>query len=189
MKKHCQNIKMHNSRHEQVSLVEDPEDLERLREMEQKFGIRSSDPEPRGPSKSRAPSSDTARPMTAQEAIDFALAKSLQEHSSQERRRSTRSTGGRMPFLSLTQTKRTTRSDKPSNEGMKEAVKRPLEIDEDLVWANKRTKSLQLPEPRWSRPLIYPSSGLGRTPVEYDDLYRLNPEEWLNDNIINFYMK
>ena len=67
--------------------------------------------------------------------------------------------------------------------------KRLLEIGEDPMLAHERQKPLQLPEPPWAKPLIYPSTGLGRTPVEYEDLHRLSPGEWLNDNIINFYMK
>jgi len=188
MKKHCQNITISNTRREDSSLVEDPKDSERLLELDHVSRSRSSAIEPRGSTKPSRHSGDPPRSISLQEAKDPVLARTLQEQSPPERRRSARSTGAAVSFLSPARTKRTTRSEKPSKEGMKEAAKRPLEMDED-VRANKRKKSLQLPERPWSRPLIYPPSGLGRTPVEYDDLHRLNPEEWLNDNIINFYMK
>jgi Ulp1 protease family, C-terminal catalytic domain len=41
----------------------------------------------------------------------------------------------------------------------------------------------------WSSPLIYPKTGKRRMTVEYDDLYRLDEDEFLNDNLIGFYLR
>lgn len=43
--------------------------------------------------------------------------------------------------------------------------------------------------PRWEQPLIYPPSGPKRTTVEFDDLSRLDDGEFLNDNLISFYLR
>ncbi|RPA76861.1 hypothetical protein BJ508DRAFT_197989, partial [Ascobolus immersus RN42] len=37
--------------------------------------------------------------------------------------------------------------------------------------------------------LVFPPTGRDRAIVEYDDLTRLNQGEFLNDNLINFYLK
>ena len=42
---------------------------------------------------------------------------------------------------------------------------------------------------RWAKPLTYPSQGKKRTTVEWDDLERLDEGEFLNDNLISFYMR
>jgi len=39
------------------------------------------------------------------------------------------------------------------------------------------------------RPVIYPPIGRQRAPVDFDDLLRLDNGNFLNDNLINFYMK
>ncbi|KAL9596492.1 MAG: hypothetical protein Q9219_005753 [cf. Caloplaca sp. 3 TL-2023] len=41
----------------------------------------------------------------------------------------------------------------------------------------------------WYRPLIYPKEGKKRTTVEWDDLERLDEGEFLNDNLIAFYLR
>ena len=41
----------------------------------------------------------------------------------------------------------------------------------------------------WKSPLIYPRNGKRRMTVEYDDLYRLDEDEFLNDNLIGFYLR
>lgn len=41
----------------------------------------------------------------------------------------------------------------------------------------------------WSRPLVYPKDGKKRTTVEWDDLERLDDGEFLNDNLIAFYLR
>lgn len=43
--------------------------------------------------------------------------------------------------------------------------------------------------PRWTRPLVYPFEGQKRANVDFEDLDRLNPEEFLNDNLVNFYIR
>jgi Ulp1 family protease len=43
--------------------------------------------------------------------------------------------------------------------------------------------------PTWDSPLVYPQTGKKRTTVEYSDLYRLDDGEFLNDNIIEFYIR
>jgi Ulp1 family protease len=42
---------------------------------------------------------------------------------------------------------------------------------------------------QWKTPLIYPKTGKRRMTVEYDDLYRLDEDEFLNDNLIGFYLR
>lgn len=42
---------------------------------------------------------------------------------------------------------------------------------------------------RWQKSLTYPATGRHRTTVDADDIPRLNEDECLNDNIINFYLK
>ena len=43
--------------------------------------------------------------------------------------------------------------------------------------------------PRWSKPLIYPKVGKKKTTVEQVDLERLDEGEFLNDNLIGFYLR
>lgn len=43
--------------------------------------------------------------------------------------------------------------------------------------------------PHWSKPLIYPKTGKKKTTVEYVDLERLDEGEFLNDNLIGFYLR
>ena len=43
--------------------------------------------------------------------------------------------------------------------------------------------------PRWPKPLIYPKVGKKKTTVEYVDLERLDEGEYLNDNLIEFYLR
>jgi Ulp1 family protease len=44
-------------------------------------------------------------------------------------------------------------------------------------------------EPKWATPLLYPFEGPKRQIVDYEDLDRLKSEEYLNDNLINFYLR
>ncbi|KAI5838050.1 hypothetical protein DFP73DRAFT_565605 [Morchella snyderi] len=48
---------------------------------------------------------------------------------------------------------------------------------------------LELPKPPWETPLVYPPNGPRKEVIDYDDLKRLNSNSYLNDNIINFYLK
>ena len=49
-------------------------------------------------------------------------------------------------------------------------------------------RARELP-PKWNQPLLYPFEGAKRANVDFKDLARLNPTEFLNDNIINFYLR
>ena len=42
---------------------------------------------------------------------------------------------------------------------------------------------------RWKKPLTYPYSGPKRTTVEWDDLDRLEPDNFFNDNLIGLYLR
>ena len=41
----------------------------------------------------------------------------------------------------------------------------------------------------WSKPLIYPKEGKKRITVEWSDLEKLDEDEFLNDNLISFYLR
>lgn len=41
----------------------------------------------------------------------------------------------------------------------------------------------------WKNPLLYPKTGKRRMAVEYGDLYRLDEDEFLNDNLIGFFLR
>lgn len=43
--------------------------------------------------------------------------------------------------------------------------------------------------PPWDKPLIYPKSGKKRAEVEFRDLERLDDNEFLNDNLIGFFLR
>ena len=43
--------------------------------------------------------------------------------------------------------------------------------------------------PEWQKPLIYPKSGKKRAEVEFRDLERLDDNEFLNDNLIGFFLR
>lgn len=51
------------------------------------------------------------------------------------------------------------------------------------------SSKLELPKPRWKKSLVYPPIGPKREIVDYDDLSRLNSNQFLNDNIVNFYLR
>ena len=42
---------------------------------------------------------------------------------------------------------------------------------------------------RWKKPLIFPMTGKKKTTVEYDDLERLDDGQFLNDNLLGFYLR
>ena len=42
---------------------------------------------------------------------------------------------------------------------------------------------------RWKKPLVYPASGKKKTTVEFNDLERLDDGQFLNDNLIGFYLR
>ena len=43
--------------------------------------------------------------------------------------------------------------------------------------------------PRWTEPLIWPRNGKKRVTVDFDDLERLDEEEFLNDNLVEFALR
>lgn len=42
---------------------------------------------------------------------------------------------------------------------------------------------------RWKRPLIYPRAGKKRETVQFDDLQRLDDDEFLNDNLVSLFIR
>lgn len=64
----------------------------------------------------------------------------------------------------------------------------PPSEPEDSLRETKIPK-LELPKPRWETSLVYPPTGPKREVVDYDDLSRLNSDQFLNDNIVNFYLR
>lgn len=59
---------------------------------------------------------------------------------------------------------------------------------EDLEKRMAEQSDTQKLEP-WPEPIIYPSTGTNRTTVEFEDIFRLEDGEFLNDNIISFYLR
>lgn len=59
---------------------------------------------------------------------------------------------------------------------------------EDLEKRMVEQSDTQKLEP-WPEPIIYPSTGTNRTTVEFEDIFRLEDGEFLNDNIISFYLR
>lgn len=55
--------------------------------------------------------------------------------------------------------------------------------------ASSKIPKLELPKPRWETSLVYPPTGPKREVIDYDDLSRLNSDQFLNDNIVNFYLR
>ena len=43
--------------------------------------------------------------------------------------------------------------------------------------------------PEWKKPLVYPRDGKKKAIVEFEDLERLDDEQFLNDNLIGFYLR
>ncbi|KAI9664229.1 MAG: hypothetical protein M1831_002408 [Alyxoria varia] len=43
--------------------------------------------------------------------------------------------------------------------------------------------------PRWQKPLVFPKTGRSKATVDFEDLKRLDDEEFLNDNIISFCLR
>jgi len=58
------------------------------------------------------------------------------------------------------------------------------ELPEELRYSN--THGLGT---RWKKALIYPTTGKKKTTVEFDDLERLDDGQFLNDNLIGFYLR
>ena len=56
-------------------------------------------------------------------------------------------------------------------------------------WQSLRFSKTNDLGPRWKRPLLYPQTGKKKTTVEWKDLERLDDGEFLNDNLIGFYLR
>ncbi|KAK5166428.1 uncharacterized protein LTR77_007971 [Saxophila tyrrhenica] len=52
----------------------------------------------------------------------------------------------------------------------------------------ERWTQVNNPEP-WTRPVVYPTQGLRRVTVDFEDLERLDESEFLNDNVISFALR
>ena len=59
---------------------------------------------------------------------------------------------------------------------------------EDISTEDKYSKLYGLGKP-WNKPLTYPREGKKKTTVEFSDLERLDEGEFLNDNLISFYLR
>ena len=62
------------------------------------------------------------------------------------------------------------------------------EDDSDKLYATGYSKTGAL-GPKWSKPLLYPPNGTKRAEVEFDDLQRLDDDEFLNDNLVGFFLR
>ncbi|KAK4985701.1 hypothetical protein LTR50_005793 [Elasticomyces elasticus] len=60
--------------------------------------------------------------------------------------------------------------------------------DIDEFPENKRYSRLHRME-KWDQPLVYPPTGFKRTTVDFQDLERLDDGQFLNDNLISFYLR
>ena len=68
------------------------------------------------------------------------------------------------------------------------ASNKPSSKPEDLEKKTAQKHDTQKLE-SWPEPIIYPSTGTNRTSVEFEDVFRLEDGEFLNDNIISFYLR
>ena len=69
----------------------------------------------------------------------------------------------------------------------------PQHLDEHLFFPfeekiERYSKCHDMGKP-WVKPLVYPKEGKKRTTVEWDDLERLDDGQFLNDNLIAFYLR
>lgn len=56
-----------------------------------------------------------------------------------------------------------------------------------VSFSPERTQRYELGTP-WKHPVVYPATGKNRATVEFQDLDRLNEGEFLNDNLVMFYL-
>ncbi|MCJ1390195.1 hypothetical protein MMC18_003053 [Xylographa bjoerkii] len=80
-----------------------------------------------------------------------------------------------------------TRSKASSGRGFNPPQGIPLLVDEfpeELRFSKKYGLGT-----RWKKPLIFPKIGKKKTTVEYDDLERLDDGQFLNDNLLGFYLR
>lgn len=62
------------------------------------------------------------------------------------------------------------------------------QIEDDTMPRKKYSLEHGLGDP-WKTPLIYPKTGKRRETVQFDDLFRLDEDEFLNDNLIGFFLR
>lgn len=72
--------------------------------------------------------------------------------------------------------------------GLRKSTADLFEDDEALLMENKYSKVHGLGDP-WKKPLTYPKVGKKKTTVDFSDLERLDEGEFLNDNLISFYLR
>ncbi len=66
--------------------------------------------------------------------------------------------------------------------------KKPLSTVEETLKEVTRHKPTDLGTP-WRKPLLFPKNGKKKASVEFSDLERLEETEFLNDNLIGFYLR
>lgn len=69
-----------------------------------------------------------------------------------------------------------------------------IDKDETISYAEELPEELRYSKThglgtRWKKPLIYPKTGKKKTTVDFDDLERLDDGQFLNDNLIGFYLR
>ena len=78
---------------------------------------------------------------------------------------------------------------KPKNDNSLESKnKRPRDSRSADNASGENEEEIKIPPP-WAGPLLFPFHGPKRTNVDHEDLKRLQKKEFLNDNIINFYLR
>lgn len=109
----------------------------------------------------------------------------LQLEKQTKNTRSTRSTAASSSLAMLTYKppKRKTRNENPIHMEKSKRIK-SLSVEAD----EPDEPEIEIPPP-WSGPLLFPFHGPKRTNVDHEDLKRLQKKEFLNDNIINFYLR
>lgn len=111
------------------------------------------------------------------------IARQLHQQEMAPQRRSTRSAPEPPAELQPAKRAKRDKAQKP------EYVKRThSKSEEDYPKTRSKSPEIKLP-PQWPGPLLYPFEGPKRTNVDHEDLNRLKNSEFLNDNIINFYLR
>ena len=73
--------------------------------------------------------------------------------------------------------------------GMTQRVPQDLFSSLDEVPVELRYSKTHGLGPEWKKPLVYPNVGKKKTTVEWSDLERLDEGQFLNDNLISFYLR
>ena len=59
----------------------------------------------------------------------------------------------------------------------------------DIFPEEKRYSRIHGLGPRWKKPLVYPKEGKKKATVDWEDLERLDEGQFLNDNLVGFYLR